>query len=674
MFGRRDKNNGNVTGGKTMSWNTAGKSAYQIWLAQGNTGSEATFLASLKGPKGEPGTGTGGVDSHSLYAYYQPKPELAANSSGRVNKEWTLEQYYAMYDGLMAANPKYIRKEIAPYKDMSGGYDLVRYVFEPEDGYEKTIYIGAGVHASEMAAKLGLARICQLVCEEWASHVQLTYMRKNVRMVIIPFINPWGHERKTMVNSNGSANTANSSIGVNCNRNYDGFWGQIIMSGGADHNGAAPFSENETKWVRDTILHYGPENFHYGFDFHDAGTRSVQGDFWINYNTFHKGALRKTRPLNWYLAKKYITNREPFIWHDKDTTTSGVFPVWAGRVMGIPASTVEHCYEGGGAAVFDSAFMTQVVDTYINAVLINTIADHKSPVFTSNAKWFNLEWWKASGEQALEGITGRSWSGSVALWDELVSKYPKYMKKSGTAVASSDGNQVYHYTLSPRNYTKTVLVVGGRTEPNREPFVFSVAMLRLANLLCTHGEKDSHLSKIKDNVRVVFVPYLEYTTKYLNSAGYWAADGTPATGQINVTNIVSIMDSLGTIDGVIYQRELNKTDILAAATDDSFVLASQDVNDKVYIESYVDHLKTKGLVAEFNRSAVGEFANYVFNKRNISCVRIDTGLDHKTYDLKKFQFDDQYGDVAVSVDLYLRFNHEIARRITNIVNVIKLMT
>lgn len=33
----------------------AGKSAYQIWLDAGNTGTEAQFLASLKGPKGDKG-------------------------------------------------------------------------------------------------------------------------------------------------------------------------------------------------------------------------------------------------------------------------------------------------------------------------------------------------------------------------------------------------------------------------------------------------------------------------------------------------------------------------------------------------------------------------------------------------------------------------------------------
>lgn len=610
----------------------------------------------------------------SLYSYYDVKAELSAvNGNGKVNKNWTLAQYYEMYDGLMAAFPKYIRKEIASYKDMSGQYDLIRYIFEPEDGFEKTIYIGAGVHGNEMASKLGLARICQLVCEEWQLSPHLSYMRKNVRMIIIPIVNPYGHVSKGMTNSNSSANS--TSAGVNCNRNYDGFWGQKITSAGSDHNGAEPFSENETKWVRDTILHYGAENFHYGFDFHDAGTASVQGDFWINYNTFHKSALKVTRPLVWYLAKKYITNREPFVWHDKDTSTSGVFPVWAGRVMGIPSSTVEHCYDGGVGASYDSAFMTQCVDTYLNAVLANTIADHKSPVFKSNQKWFDLEWWKASGEHGINiGSSGANFSSAIALWDAVVAKYPKYAKKSATFVTSSDGNQVYHYILEPRNYTKTVLIVGGRTEPNREPFHFSVAMLRLFELMCVHAEKDRHLSKLKDSVRIVFIPYLEYTTKYLNSAGYWSSTGVPTTGQVNVDNIISIINTVGTIDGVIYQRELNKTDILAATTDDMFVLPSQDTTDKVYIESYVDFLKSKGLVAEYNHTATAEFANYVFNQRNINCVRIDTGIDHKMYEAKKFQFDDQYGDVAVAVDFYLKLNYETARRITNIVNVINLMT
>lgn len=40
-----------------------GKSAYEIWLLQGNTGTESDFLASLKGEKGD--TGEKGADGYS---------------------------------------------------------------------------------------------------------------------------------------------------------------------------------------------------------------------------------------------------------------------------------------------------------------------------------------------------------------------------------------------------------------------------------------------------------------------------------------------------------------------------------------------------------------------------------------------------------------------------------
>ena len=248
------------------------------------------------------------------------------------------------------------------------------------------------------------------------------------------------------------------------------------------------------------------------------------------------------------------------------------------------------------------------------------------------------------------------------------------MKNSDTFLTSSDGKKVHHYILAPqRGYKKTVLIVGGRTEPNREPFNFSIAMLRLAELLCKYANHDEHLLYLKENVRIVFVPYLEHTTKYLNSAGNFAADGSPTLSQVNVANIVSIMDTIGNMDGVIYQRELNKADIYAATTDDSFVLPVQDTTDKAFVESYVDYLTEKGLVAELKKDETSMFGNYVFNKRNTKCVRIDTGLDHKMYEFKKYQFDDQFTDTAVSVEIYLKYNYEIARRMNNIVNIIKLM-
>jgi hypothetical protein len=50
-----------VRDGKDGKVGVNGKSAYDLWLANGNTGSEADFLESLKGPKGADGTnGTNG--------------------------------------------------------------------------------------------------------------------------------------------------------------------------------------------------------------------------------------------------------------------------------------------------------------------------------------------------------------------------------------------------------------------------------------------------------------------------------------------------------------------------------------------------------------------------------------------------------------------------------------
>ncbi len=60
---------------------TAGKSAYQIWLDLGNTGTEADFIASLKGPPGEDGedgTSTGGGTTINITGGTLPKPTNTA--------------------------------------------------------------------------------------------------------------------------------------------------------------------------------------------------------------------------------------------------------------------------------------------------------------------------------------------------------------------------------------------------------------------------------------------------------------------------------------------------------------------------------------------------------------------------------------------------------------------
>lgn len=58
-----------------------GKSAYEIWLEQGNTGTEQDFLDSLKGEKGEPGEGGGSVDIGSVQFDLVEQPVLIQTMS-----------------------------------------------------------------------------------------------------------------------------------------------------------------------------------------------------------------------------------------------------------------------------------------------------------------------------------------------------------------------------------------------------------------------------------------------------------------------------------------------------------------------------------------------------------------------------------------------------------------
>ena len=77
---------------QTITWNQVGpsgpqgapgvegKSAYEVWLDQGNSGSVADFLASLQGGSGEPGSGLGSIEGLAGAACMLP-----TGRSGRID-------------------------------------------------------------------------------------------------------------------------------------------------------------------------------------------------------------------------------------------------------------------------------------------------------------------------------------------------------------------------------------------------------------------------------------------------------------------------------------------------------------------------------------------------------------------------------------------------------------
>ena len=166
-----------------------------------------------------------------------------------------------LWEPLAAAHPTYITVSTLG-QDQSGTYNIHKYVFEPETGYEKTIVCLGAVHGTEVLGMLGLYRFLYHVCNDWYTYPQLAYIRHKVRLVVIPMVNPWG-----VTNANRK-----NSRGVDINRNYDYNWASYTDGGPSanDYKGTAAFSEAETQIVRDLLIAYAGE-FHAMLDCHNGG-------------------------------------------------------------------------------------------------------------------------------------------------------------------------------------------------------------------------------------------------------------------------------------------------------------------------------------------------------------------------------------------------------------------
>ena len=98
-----------------------------------------------------------------------------------------------IYEPLRAANPNYItRTNIG--RDSSNTYDMYLYEFTPKY-YTQSVILIAGVHANEPDAVACLARIMQLITNSYSDDEDLTYLRYNVKFIVVPVVNVWGYSQ-----------------------------------------------------------------------------------------------------------------------------------------------------------------------------------------------------------------------------------------------------------------------------------------------------------------------------------------------------------------------------------------------------------------------------------------------------------------------------------------------
>lgn len=124
-------------------------------------------------------------------------------------------------------------------KDESKTYNVYSYKFEPKN-YTKTIVVTSCIHGNEYSAFYAMSRFMDLVVNKWQEHAQLAYLRKNVRLILIPIVNPWGFANNERENVND----------VDLNRNFDYMWTVGKSNAGGGSKGTKAFSEAESKNMR----------------------------------------------------------------------------------------------------------------------------------------------------------------------------------------------------------------------------------------------------------------------------------------------------------------------------------------------------------------------------------------------------------------------------------------
>lgn len=183
------------------------------------------------------------------------------------------------YDGFVSTPPSGVTvTKSSMGKDESGQYDMFEYDFCPTN-YSRTILLSSGMHTYELSASFGLANFIGHLYTDVGNDA-FDYIRNNVRIKVIPIVNPWGFNQypKTYGNMNG----------VNPNRNFDlnGEWAAFPDYTPSQNEwnvkGAYPFSEAEAR----NLARWAESNWNAEFwiDCH-TGEGYSDKDLWVYYSS-----------------------------------------------------------------------------------------------------------------------------------------------------------------------------------------------------------------------------------------------------------------------------------------------------------------------------------------------------------------------------------------------------
>jgi hypothetical protein len=164
---------------------------------------------------------------------------------------------------MRAKYPEYITRSWIG-KDQTNTYDMWQYTFAPE-GYEQTMFITGGLHATEMDGYLSLAHFLQIMADEDGTHPGLHYLRTKVRLIVVPVVN---------VHSAATTHDRKNSQGIDLNRDF------------GDHSQAETVN---VLW----LLHQYKDEVGVIIDFHGAVKRCVPLYYQFSMQAANSNVCRK---------------------------------------------------------------------------------------------------------------------------------------------------------------------------------------------------------------------------------------------------------------------------------------------------------------------------------------------------------------------------------------------
>ena len=108
----------------------------------------------------------------------------------------------SLYSSYSSRIPKPLSIEKTSLQTLDSGLEVYQYTFTPAYP-KKTVLINAGMHGNEYEGMWGLYYFLRMLYAEAHTYPELDVLRKNVRFVIIPCLNPDGFEANTRTNADG---------------------------------------------------------------------------------------------------------------------------------------------------------------------------------------------------------------------------------------------------------------------------------------------------------------------------------------------------------------------------------------------------------------------------------------------------------------------------------------